>query len=229
MSCFLHLTKRSEFLRVQNRGSKTVSKAFVLQGCQRADSADDIASWRVGFTASKRVGNAVRRNRAKRRLRALVRQEMPDLARPEIDYVLIARVPATDASYRLDPKALRIAIKELHKKLDRRSAASGSNTNKPSASDPDISGSNANLSHASSAHAHVAKAHVAKAHVAKASGTTASESNSKDLKGLTALKSEQPHAEPDTKTIDEERASKTLENTDLETHAGPVRTAKGAK
>lgn len=219
MSCFLHLTKRSEFLRVQNRGSKTVSKAFVLQGCQRADSADDIASWRVGFTASKRVGNAVRRNRAKRRLRALVRQEMPDLARPEIDYVLIARVPATDASYRLDPKALRIAIKELHKKLDRRSAASGSNTNKPSASDPDISGSNANLSHASSAHAHIAKA----------SGTTASESNSKDLKGLTALKSEQPHAEPDTKKIDKERASKTLENTDLETHAGPVRTAKGAK
>ena len=219
MSCFVHLTKRSEFLRVQNRGSKTVSKAFVLQGCQRADSADDIASWRVGFTASKRVGNAVRRNRAKRRLRALVRQEMPDLARPEIDYVLIARVPATDASYRLDPKALRIAIKELHKKLDRRSAASGSNTNKPSASDPDISGSNANLSHASSAHAHVAKA----------SGTTASESNSKDLKGLTALKSEQPHAEPDTKKIDKERASKTLENTDLETHAGPVRTAKGAK
>lgn len=219
MSCFLHLTKRSEFLRVQNRGSKTVSKAFVLQGCQRADSADDIASWRVGFTASKRVGNAVRRNRAKRRLRALVRQEMPDLARPEIDYVLIARVPATDASYRLDPKALRIAMKELHKKLDRRSAASGSNTNRPSASDSHISGSNANLSHASSAHAHVAKA----------SGTTASESNSKDLKGLTALKSEQPHAEPDTKKIDKERASKTLENTDLETHAGPVRTAKGAK
>lgn len=224
MSCFLHLIKRSEFLRVQNRGSKTVSKAFVLQGCQRADSADDIASWRVGFTASKRVGNAVRRNRAKRRLRALVRQEMPDLARPEIDYVLIARVPATDASYRLDPKALRIAIKELHKKLDRRSAASGSNTNKPSASDPDISGSNANLSHASSAHAHIAKAHIA-----KASGTTASESNTNDLKGLAAHKSEDPHAEPDTKKIDKERASKTLENTDLETHAGPVRTAKGAK
>ena len=208
MSCFLHLTKRSEFLRVQNRGSKAVSKAFVLQGCQRAASADDSASWRVGFTASKRVGNAVRRNRAKRRLRALVRQEMPDLARPQIDYVLIARIAATETSYRLDPKALRIAVKELHKKLDRRSAASGS-----------TSGSNTNAPKASGS----------KANVADASGATASEPKINDIKGLASYKSAQPHAEPEPMGIDSDRAPITSEHVDLEAKSRPVRTAKGAK
>lgn len=122
-----HLTKRSEFLRVQKRGSKAVSKAFVLQGYQRVDGACDTTSWRVGFTASKRVGNAVRRNRAKRRLRALIAQEMPQIARSHTDYVCIARVPATDKSYRLDAKAFQAAIGELHKKIDRRSQNRGSN------------------------------------------------------------------------------------------------------
>lgn len=50
---------------------------------------------RVGFTCSRKVGNAVVRNRAKRRLRALARAVLPTAARPGWDYVLVGRPEAT--------------------------------------------------------------------------------------------------------------------------------------
>ena len=139
MGQFITITERSDFLRVQHRGSKAVSKAFVLQGIQRSDAKkqadihDHISEWRVGFTASKRVGNAVCRNRAKRRLRAVVMSVMPDMARSDVDYVLIARMPLTDKYFKLEANALQIALGELHKKLDRSQQARRSSAKQQSA------------------------------------------------------------------------------------------------
>ena len=50
---------------------------------------------RVGFTCSKKVGNAVARNRAKRRLREVARKMLPEQGRPGWDYVLIGRADVT--------------------------------------------------------------------------------------------------------------------------------------
>lgn len=81
------LRKRSEFLSVSKAGIKWITPAFILQIYQRAPDGPA----RYGITASKKVGGAVERNRAKRRLRALIREHLPSCALPGMDYVFIAR------------------------------------------------------------------------------------------------------------------------------------------
>ncbi len=94
--CLHALTKRADFLACA-RGRKAVTPGFVLQGRRRAEAEDDPACIRIGFTASKKVGNAVARNRAKRRLRALARAVLPREGLTGWDYVLVARKDETAA------------------------------------------------------------------------------------------------------------------------------------
>lgn len=85
------LRHRAEFLRAAS-ARRQGTPGFLVQARDRGDGQFTI---RIGFTASKKIGNAVLRNRAKRRLRALARQVLPALARPGWDYVLVARPEAT--------------------------------------------------------------------------------------------------------------------------------------
>ena len=71
---------------------------MIVQGRKRREGEPhDPAARRVGYTCSKKVGNAVARNRAKRRLRAAVAAALPLHGRPGWDYVLIGRNEATAA------------------------------------------------------------------------------------------------------------------------------------
>ena len=85
------LKQRREFLAAA-KARKAVSAGIILQDRDRRDGD---AAIRVGFTASKKVGNAVFRNRAKRRMRALARDIVSAKGEPGHDYVLIARRDAT--------------------------------------------------------------------------------------------------------------------------------------
>ncbi len=86
------LTRRSEFLRIARARRKWAAPGLILQTDRfHASSAHDADDRRVGFTVTKKVGNAVIRNRVKRRLRAVAREILPHRARGGFDFVLIGR------------------------------------------------------------------------------------------------------------------------------------------
>jgi ribonuclease P protein component len=76
-----------------------VLPGLILQAARRPEPAAAAAPLGVGFTASRKVGNAVVRNRAKRRLRAAAAALLPRAGRPGTDYVLIARAATVERPY----------------------------------------------------------------------------------------------------------------------------------
>lgn len=88
MAVLKRLTKRSDFLRVQRANVKYVTPSLVVQSASNSSLGQMTA--RVGFTASKKIGNAVSRNFAKRRMRALISRQSDTLVEAT-DYVVIAR------------------------------------------------------------------------------------------------------------------------------------------
>jgi ribonuclease P protein component len=102
------LRRRTDF-RAAATGARASAKAFVVQARRRAEDGPV----RVGFTVSKQVGNAVERNRVRRRLREIVRLSGGAALRPGHDYVLIGRraalrMPFLDMRQDLDTAVGRI-------------------------------------------------------------------------------------------------------------------------
>ena len=116
------LKTRPNFLKVAAEGAKWVTPGLILQARRRPPPAaagtgkaaarkpieeDEV---RVGFTVSRKVGNATRRNRARRRLRAVATEVLPELGRPGCDYVLIGRARTLDRPYAELVEDLRQAL-----------------------------------------------------------------------------------------------------------------------
>ena len=102
------LRQRADFLAAAS-GLKTTATAFVLQARERVDDGPA----RLGFTVSKKVGNAVERNRVRRRLLEVARQVIPVQARPDLDYVLVGRQAALKRDFAVLRQELVEALKRL--------------------------------------------------------------------------------------------------------------------
>lgn len=110
------LRKRRDFLTL-NHGLRWGTKGFLLQARPRNDNNPAL---RVGFTCSKKVGNAVARNRAKRRLREIARLGLPELGRSGWDYCLIGKADVTATRNFSQMQAdMAYALRKVHSKVDK--------------------------------------------------------------------------------------------------------------
>lgn len=104
------LKTRADFLRLA-RGKKWASPGLVLQMAQTPLESLDI---RAGFTVTKKIGNAVVRNRAKRRLREVARAVLPLYASAGCDYVLVAREATPKRPFASLIDDLKLALRKVH-------------------------------------------------------------------------------------------------------------------
>lgn len=115
---FLPLRKRAEFLAVRS-GEKRRGRLFLLEVKPRALGAAAALPPRLGLTVTRKNGNAVCRNRIKRRLRAALRAgNLAALAAEATDYVIVARPEILDAPFPL-------LVEELRRRVSGKAAKSG--------------------------------------------------------------------------------------------------------
>ena len=112
------LKRRSEFLRVAAARRKWAAPGLVLQAASPADvpppsGGGSVPGLRVGFTCSRKVGNAVARNRARRRLKAVADQLLPALSVVDGDYVLIGRQETLQRPFALLLQDFATALKRV--------------------------------------------------------------------------------------------------------------------
>lgn len=102
------LKKRKQFVRVTSKGRKLVASGLILLYAPNGTDKNG-----VGFTVTKKVGNAVTRNRIRRRLREVVRLGMPQFEKTGYDLVLIGRKSTFDRPFNLLQKDFAYVLKGI--------------------------------------------------------------------------------------------------------------------
>lgn len=117
----LSIKKSADFKNINQNGNKFFAKSLILLSDQtpekyhynkeKQQNAQDFC--RVGYIVSKKIGNAVLRNKAKRRLREAVRKVFVEFAKKNRDYVIIARSQINEADFDKIISDLKFCIKRV--------------------------------------------------------------------------------------------------------------------
>ncbi len=105
----VRLKRRADFLRTASRGRKAAMPGLVLQALARPDGG----TARLGFTVTKKVGNAVVRNRTRRRLKEAARLLLQDRPVADVDLVVIGRDGTRGRAFLLLMDDLRRALDKV--------------------------------------------------------------------------------------------------------------------
>ncbi len=116
------LRKRQDFIAIRT-GRRQHSLSFVLQTREQRD--ENVAGVRIGYTVTKKTGNAVERNRIKRRMRAAVHQIMPIYARQAHDYVLIGKRAALHTEFETMVAELGSSLGRVHQNSNKSGTKNG--------------------------------------------------------------------------------------------------------
>jgi ribonuclease P protein component len=106
------IVRRPDYLRTARTKSNAVTPGLILQSAPLGVNAIGHGP-RIGFTVSKKVGNAVARNRARRRLKSIARDVFEPESKEPLDFVLIGRVNTLKRSYDDLLDDLRFALKQI--------------------------------------------------------------------------------------------------------------------
>jgi ribonuclease P protein component len=119
MSAVGRLKRRPEFLAVAASRRRWVAPGLILQAARRPEDSDLPPQPRIGFTASRKVGMAVERNRARRRLKAAAEHVLPRDGKAGYDYVAVARGGTLNRDFADLIADFETALRHLHGAKDR--------------------------------------------------------------------------------------------------------------
>ena len=102
------ITKRSDYLRA-SKSKYFRSNSFIIQFYNRADTLGP----RYGVTATKKIGNAIKRNKAKRRIRNLVKDLLPKYGKNGYDYVFIAKENLINEDWKVLKEESKSVLKDF--------------------------------------------------------------------------------------------------------------------
>ena len=113
VSVLPRLKQRPDFLRVAATGQKWVTPGLIIQVRERSYREISTNEARIGFTVTRKVGNSVKRNRVRRRLKAAAAEIMTKYAREGIDFVIIGRKNTLTRPFTALTDDMTMALKKL--------------------------------------------------------------------------------------------------------------------
>ena len=125
------LKKRAEFVVIRG-GFRWSGPSFLIECKSRPFQSKVGESPRFGFVVTKKLGNAVLRNRIRRRLKSAVNELAPEFADPTCDYVIVARKPALDCEFQIIRNDMKAAFKKLKSRQKRHDSIAGTGTKRGS-------------------------------------------------------------------------------------------------